>query len=138
MAASSIRLTTSDRHRLYLVLSRAGGGGSLDSPHAQGLVEEIRGAEVLAPTEAPPDLVTMRSTVRITDLDSGEPAVYTVVYPDEADLAEGRISVLSPLGTAVLGQRIGDTVEVPVPAGARRVRVDAILFQPEAAGRYDL
>jgi len=138
MALSSIRLTTSDRHRLYLVLSSAERGGALDRAHALDLEDEIRAAEVLAPTEVPPDLITMRTTFRLTDVESGEALVYTIVYPQEADLAQGKISVLSPLGTAVLGQRVGDTVEFSVPDGVRRIHVDEILFQPEAAGRYDL
>lgn len=138
MAESSIRLTTSDRHRLYLVVSSADRTGALDHAQALEFEDEIRGAEVLAPTEVPPDLITMRTTFRLTDLESGAASVYTIVYPHEADQAQGRISVLSPLGSAVLGQRLGSAVQVSAPAGVRRVRLDEILFQPEAAGRYDL
>lgn len=138
MAGTSIRLTTSDRHRLYLVVAAADRAGALDHAHALDLEDEIRGAQVLAPAEVPPDLVTMRTTFRVADLESGERSVYTVVYPQEADLDERRISVLSPLGTAVLGQRVGDVVEFRVPGAVRRVRLEGILFQPEAAGRFDL
>lgn len=138
MALRSIRLTTSDRHRLFVLVSAAHRRGALDRARALDLVGEIREAEVVAPTEAPPDLITMRTTFRLTDLDSGEDGVYTLVYPDEEDPSEGRLSVLAPLGAAVLGHRVGDTVEPVVPDAVRRGRLAAILFQPEACGRYDL
>ncbi len=138
MALSSIRLTTSDRHRLYVLVSAADRAGALDRAHALDLAEEIRAAEVVAPTDAPPDLITMRTTFRLTDLDSGEVGVYTLAYPHEADITQGKVSVLAPLGTAVLGQRVGDTVELTVPGPVRRARIEEILFQPEASGRYDL
>jgi regulator of nucleoside diphosphate kinase len=138
MSLASIRLTTSDRHRLFVLVSTAQRRSSLDRARALGLEGDIRGAEVVAPTEAPPDLVTMRTTFRLTDLDSGENGVYTLVYPHEEDPSEGKVSVLAPLGSAVLGHRVGDTVEPPVPDPLRRGRLDEILFQPEAAGCYDL
>jgi regulator of nucleoside diphosphate kinase len=138
MAQRSIRLTTSDRHRLFVLVSAAHRRGALDRARALDLVGEIREAEVVAPTEAPPDLITMRTTFRLTDLDSGEDGVYTLVYPDEEDPSEGKLSVLAPLGAAVLGQRVGATVEPLVPDAVRRGRLDEILFQPEAAGCYEL
>jgi hypothetical protein len=107
MAQRLIRLTTSDRHRLFVLISAAHRRGALDRARARDLEGEIRKAEVVTPPEAPPDLITMRTTFRLTDLDSGDDSVYTLVYPHEADLAEGRLSVLAPLGTAVLGQRVG-------------------------------
>ena len=138
MSLASIRLTTSDRHRLFVVVSAAQRRSALDRARALGLEGEIRGAEVVAPAEVPPDLITMRTTFRITDLDSGEDGIFTLVYPDEEDPSEGRISVLAPLGIAVLGHRVGDTVEPVVPDAVRRGRLDEILFQPEAAGCYEL
>jgi regulator of nucleoside diphosphate kinase len=138
MVLRSIHLTTSDRHRLFVLISAAQCRGALDRARVHDLEGEIREAEVVAPTEVPPDLVTMRTTFRLTDLDSGEDGVYTLVYPEEADSAGSRVSVLAPLGTAVLGRRVGDTVEPAVPDPLRRGRLDEILFQPEAAGRYDL
>ena len=138
MSLGSIRLTTSDRHRLFVLVSAAHRRGALDRARAHNLEGEIREAEVVAPTEAPPNLVTMRTTFRLTDLDSGEDGVFTLVYPDEADPAQGKLSVLAPLGTAVLGRRVGDTVEPVVPDAERRGRLDEILFQPEACGRYEL
>jgi regulator of nucleoside diphosphate kinase len=79
----------------------------------------------------------MRSRVRLKDLVSGETNIYSLVFPKEADFNQGKISVLAPIGTAILGYRKGDTIEWQVPSGLRRLRVDEILYQPEAAGHFD-
>ena len=86
----------------------------------------------------PHDVVTMNSRVQLVDLDTGEAMTYTLVFPDDADLRQGKISVLAPIGTAMLGYRVGDTFEWRVPAGLRRLKIEAILYQPEAAGDYHL
>jgi regulator of nucleoside diphosphate kinase len=104
--------------------------------HLEGLDEELDRAEIVKPEEIPIDVITMNSTVRLRDLDSGEEVVYTVVFPAKADSTNGKISILAPLGTAVLGYRVGDTVEWKVPAGLKRLRVEGIVYQPEAAGDY--
>ena len=83
--------------------------------------------------EIPPDVVTMGSTVRLTDLQTGEEETYTLVYPNDADIDENKLSVLAPIGTALLGYRAGDVVEWPVPAGVRRFRVEEVLSQPARA-----
>jgi regulator of nucleoside diphosphate kinase len=81
--------------------------------------------------------LTMNSTFRLRDLDTGADVVYTLVFPGEADSTNGKISMLAPIGTAVLGYRVGDVVEWEVPAGLReRLRVEEISYQPEAAGDY--
>ena len=76
----------------------------------------------------------MNSSVRLRDLDSGETEGYELVEPTDADMTFDRISVLAPIGTAILGYRLGDVIEWPVPAGLRRLRVEEILDQPERAG----
>ena len=80
----------------------------------------------------------MRSTVRLKDLVSGEANTYSLVFPSEADFSQGKISVLAPIGTAILGYKSGDTIEWPVPSGVRKLKIDKILYQPEAAGNYEL
>jgi len=80
----------------------------------------------------------MRSTVRLKDLVSGEENTYSLVFPTEADFSQGKISVLAPIGTAILGYKSGDTIEWTVPSGLRRLKVDKIIYQPEAAGHFDL
>jgi regulator of nucleoside diphosphate kinase len=84
----------------------------------------------------PPDVVTISSRVRVREPATGEAFVYTLVLPLEADFERGRISVLAPLGIAILGQRVGDMVEVRAPGGVRRLRIENVLYQPEAAGDF--
>ena len=100
------------------------------------LDEELDRAEIVKPEEIPTNVITMNSTFRLNNLDSGEEVVYTLVFPAKADSTNGNISILAPVGTAVLGYRAGDTVEWKVPAGLKRLRVEEIVYQPEAAGDY--
>jgi regulator of nucleoside diphosphate kinase len=99
--------------------------------------ELVRG-EVVASDRVPDDVVTMHSRVRVRDLDDDEKDTYTLVYPDDADINEGKLSVLAPLGTALLGTRVGDVVEFEAPAGTRRLKIERVLYQPEAAGHLHL
>ena len=92
----------------------------------------------------PRDVVTMNSRVKLRDLDSGDALDFSLVFPTfplaagSDHLAPMTVSVLAPIGTAVLGYRVGDTIEWEVPAGVRRLKVEDLPFQPESAGRYDL
>jgi regulator of nucleoside diphosphate kinase len=135
---SSIRITRFDKERLTRLLrSLDAAAGNRDE--IEDLERELeRGAEVES-TEVPPDVVTMNSTVRVTDLDANTTHLYTIVFPGDADFERGRISILSPLGTALLGCSAGDVVtwDVP-PRGTRRLRIDELVYQPEAAGDFHL
>ena len=99
---------------------------------------ELTRARRVKQAKIPPDVVTMRSRFRLKDLGNPQSFEYTLVYPDEADFLSGKLSVLSPIGTAVLGQKTGNVIEWKVPAGTRYFVVDEILFQPEAALEFDL
>ena len=78
------------------------------------------------------------STVRLKDLDSSKELIYSLVFPKEADVDKGKISVLAPVGTAMIGYRVGDIIEWEVPSGLRRLKVEEVLYQPEASGDYHL
>jgi regulator of nucleoside diphosphate kinase len=80
----------------------------------------------------------MRSKARLRDLDTGREMVYSLVFPDDADSNKGKISILAPVGTAMIGYGTGDIIEWKVPAGLRTLKVDAVLYQPEASGDYHL
>ena len=75
----------------------------------------------------------MNSRAELVDLESGERMEFTLVLPADANINDGKISVLAPLGTAMLGYRVGDEFEWPVPYGVRRLKVTHVYFQPEAA-----
>jgi regulator of nucleoside diphosphate kinase len=82
------------------------------------------------------DFVTMNSRIEITDIDTNKMMTLTLVYPKDADFKERRISVLAPFGAALIGNRVGETVTFPVPKGIKRIRINKILYQPEANGEY--
>lgn len=107
-------------------------------PYLEQLEHELDRADVVESSEIPVDTITMDSTALLIDIETGEEMILTLVYPDHAYIPEGRISVLAPIGTAILGCRQGEWVEWEVPAGIRSLRVDSILYQPEAAGDYML
>ncbi len=92
-------------------------------------------ADVVPPTEIESDVVTIHSRLLVSE--DGARHELAVCYPHDADPNQGRVSVLSPVGTALLGRRVGDQVTSCSPTGVtRRLNIEAILFQPEAAGDY--
>ena len=112
----------------------------LEHPIAQGvdteaLQAELARADVVEPAQMPGDVITMNSTARFRDETSGDDREITLVYPVDADGSPGKVSILAPVGSALLGLRIGATIEWPVPGGRTiRLRVLSIQYQPEAAG----
>jgi regulator of nucleoside diphosphate kinase len=103
---------------------------SRDVEHLDELALELDRAVIVAAEEVPGGVVTMRSRVSIMDESTGERRQLTLVYPLEADIAANRVSVLAPLGTALLGYREGDVVEWKMPGGLRRVRIEAVSQDP--------
>ncbi len=138
MTERTINISKLDKARLESLIDAVLRSESRDVEHIAALAAEVRRAVVLEPAEVPPDVITMRSRARLVDLDSGEVLEYTLVFPSEADITSGRISVLAPIGTAMLGYRVGDEFEWEVPTGTRRLRVESLTYQPEAAGDYTL
>jgi regulator of nucleoside diphosphate kinase len=99
------------------------------------LEEELGRAEVVNSTCIPPDVVTMNSRVRFISEQTGEEQEVVLVYPADADFSRHRVSVLAPLGSALLGLRVGQAIDWPVPSGqVKRFRVLAVTHQPEAVG----
>ena len=110
--------------------------------HRSSYIEHLRGeldrAKIVQPAEIPANVITMNSRVLVQDADNGEEMTLTLVFPQDADVLEDKISVLAPIGTAMLGYCEGDVVEWEVPDGLRRLVVKKVLYQPEASGDMDL
>lgn len=138
MPDTQLYLTRLDYQRLNDVLRASLLNRREDLGDLTRLQEEIRRARIVEPTEIPSDVITMNSRVRFRDLDSGEQMEVSLVYPSASDTAEKKISILAPIGTALLGYRKGDTVEWEVPAGVRRLKIEDVLYQPEASGDFSL
>jgi regulator of nucleoside diphosphate kinase len=128
-----LRLTQFDYDRLWRVID-----GSGEHQAIEALEEEIERAVLVAPEEVPPDVITMNSRFELLDVDTGERRTLSVVFPEVASPAKGKISILAPMGMAVLGARQGQVLEWEMPGGPRRLRVERILYQPEAAGQFNL
>jgi regulator of nucleoside diphosphate kinase len=138
MELRDIYITTSDLTRLRELLQVGISFAERDRQSLESLQDELDRAHVVESTAVPHDVVTMNSRVRLKDLETNEEKVYTLVFPSEANLEQQKISILAPIGTAILGYRVGDTVEWRVPGGIRKLRLEEILYQPEAAGQYSL
>lgn len=120
-----------DYDRIEALLEDAGKRG-IDT---SALETEIARADVVEPAQVPKDVISMNSTARFRDETSGEERELTLVYPRDANGEAGRVSILAPVGSALLGLRVDQSIEWPVP-GNRTVtlRVLSIVYQPEAAG----
>lgn len=127
-----IYITSKDNERLEALLD--GPSNRAANVYLDGLEAELARAQVVDPKDIPHDVVTMNSTVVLTDITTGAKETYTLVYPPEADAEAGKVSVLAPLGTAMLGYRVGDVFEWKVPQGVKSWRVESVIYQPEAAG----
>lgn len=131
-------ITIPDSERLIKLIDDADTGTANDKRHVEELKAKLKSSRVVASNTVPPDVITMNSEVLLSDADEKDDNVYSLVYPDTADIASNRLSVLAPVGTAILGGREGETIEWEVPGGKVRVSIKKILYQPEAAGDYEL
>jgi len=138
MAGRTIYIIESDLERLDRVVASVQESPTRRRTDLAQLEEELGRAQVLDSREIPPYVVTMNSRVRLRDADSNEEMHYTLVFPQDANIDAGKLSVLSPIGTAIPGYAAGDTIEWQVPGGTRRIRIEEVLYQPEAAGDYHL
>ena len=102
------------------------------------LEEDFERAEIVAPEEVPGNVITMNSKVQLLDIDTGEEMTCILVFPGDADISENKISILSPIGSEILGYRVGDVVEIDVIAGLKRLKIMDLIYQPERSGDFDL
>lgn len=138
MTDKTIYITDNDMKRLRELILVTRGLEKEGEKHLRELEKELARGKVVNPQEIPPNVITMNSQVYLKDLDTGEEITYRLVFPDQADAAQGRISILAPIGTALLGYSVGDVIEWKVPAGVVQLKVEKILYQPEATGDYHL
>lgn len=138
MAERKIYITEFDRDRLEELIGVAENFSTQARKDLEALAEELERAEVVLSKDVPPDVVTMNSKVVLRDLDTSEKMTCVLVFPRNANIDIGAVSVLAPVGTAILGYAKGDVVEWPVPSGIRRICIEEILYQPEAAGDFHL
>ena len=129
----TITITRLDMQRLERLLD------SLDEfgPGAEALQAELDRAEVVGQDEVPAGVVTMNSRVHCREESSGKDYHLTLVYPEDAG-GEGKVSILAPVGCALLGLSVGQHIDWPAPGGKQlKLTLLEVEYQPEAAGEYD-
>lgn len=133
MNHDKIYVTEKDYMRLKNLLD------SLNGDEFEDLEVELDRAGVLTDTEVPKDLITMNSQVRYLNIQDNKESVVTLVYPKDANSSEGKISVLAPLGSALIGLKVGQEINWMFPDGkTRTLRILEVIYQPEANGDWHL
>ena len=138
MAKRAIHITNYDMPRLRKLLEGTQLWNRKHREYLEHLEEELDRAVLIPSEKVPGNVVTMNSRMRVKDLDTEKEMLIQLVFPSEADFERGKISILAPIGTALIGYRAGDTVEWKVPSGLRRLRIEEVTYQPEASGDYHL
>jgi regulator of nucleoside diphosphate kinase len=132
-----IYITQADYQSLRTLINSGKYNTALDGKYLGALETELRRAIVVKETEIPADIVTMNSVVCVENLATGAQSTYQLVFPDRADSEKGKISILAPIGTALIGERNGNVIEWQVPSGNVRLKIVKIEYQPEAAKDYN-
>jgi regulator of nucleoside diphosphate kinase len=131
---TKVYITQFDYDRLKKLLDKKKPHDDFD----KALIYELERGEIVEPKDIPPDVITMNSHVRFTD-EYGDSWEYWLVFPEDSNLSESKISILSPIGCALLGYKIGDQITIHTPnKGRRSLKVEEILSQPEREGNFDL
>ena len=138
MAKKQIYITDSDIKRLSELIKVAREFGKEDEIYLRDLEEELNRGKVVESKAIPENIITMNSKIRIRNLDTNEEMIFQLVFPEDADSSQEKISILAPIGTAVIGYKVDDIIEWKIPAGLARLKIEEILYQPEAAGDYHL
>ena len=130
MKTRKIYITQHDMERLRALME-------IYAENIDMLEEMLERAWVVLPKNIPRDVVTMNSTVRIKDVDTGEERTFTLVFPGNK-AGNSSVSVLAPAGTALIGRREKEIVERQVPAGKKKMQILEVVYQPEREGKYDV
>jgi regulator of nucleoside diphosphate kinase len=137
MRNHQIIISLGDHERLLALINSARLDWRIPSEHVLALEGELARATLVEDDALPHSVVAMHSNVWFRDLDTQEDEEYTLVYPAEADVTCNLISVLAPIGTALLGYRVGDVLKWRVPLGTRRLKIVNVvqrkLAEPAAA-----
>lgn len=130
MVNDSALITNDDMGRLVHLVRTLRHSPFRDQRQLELLDEVLENAEAAASEHIPIDVIRMNSHFRVLDLENGKRVRYMLVFPENANASKGRVSILAPVGTAVLGRRRGDVVEAKVPEGSRRLKIEHVLRSP--------
>lgn len=137
--AKTIVITEADRAKLSQVLDvNHSFGGEGMGQCLRELNSDLASATIVESDKMPNDIVTMNSKVVLKDVASGEEEEWILAFPQGADIYENRVSVLAPMGIAMLGAQPGEVIEWTTPRGVAKAEIIKISYQPEAAGDFHL
>jgi regulator of nucleoside diphosphate kinase len=138
MQDRTLYITKFDLERLEDLLAAAREFNYRDRGDLEELEAELQEGKLVDSKSVPSNVVTMNSRVELIDVDENKSMIFTLTFPKDADIDAGKLSVLSPVGTAIIGRSEGDVIEWRVPARFRRFKIQKLLYQPEAAGDFHL
>lgn len=133
-----VTLTKNDYTRIYKAITDAKNSKTINSNEAEKLLSELSKAEIVLSEKIDKDVVTMNSEVKLFFENTQKEQSFKIVYPQDANLKENKISIFSPIATALIGYKIGDEIEWIVPGGMTKIKIVDLIYQPEAAGDFDL
>lgn len=133
-----VTLTKNDYTRIYKAITDAKNSKTINSNEAEKLLYELSKAEIVPSEKIDKDVVTMNSEVKLFFENTQKEQSFKIVYPQDANLKENKISIFSPIATALIGYKIGDEIEWIVPGGMTKIKIVDLIYQPEAAGDFDL
>ena len=133
-----VTLTKNDYTRIYKAITDAKNSKTINSKEAEKLLSELSKAEIVPSEKIDKDVVTMNSEVKLFFENTQKEQSFKIVYPQDANLKENKISIFSPIATALIGYKIGDEIEWIVPGGMTKIKIVDLIYQPEAAGDFDL
>lgn len=138
MLQGAIQVTSFDMDRLFAMIEQLRKNGFPEQENLNRLENELARSEEVAPEQVAEGVVTMNSRVLLRDEANGQEMQCTLVFPVDADASTNHISVVAPLGTAILGYRVGDVIDWNMPGGVRQYKILRVDYQPEAAGDFHL
>lgn len=133
-----VTLTKNDYTRIYKAITDAKNSKTINSNEAEKLLSELSKAEIVPSEKIDKDVVTMNSEVKLFFENTQKEQSFKIVYPQDANLKENKISIFSSIATALIGYKIGDEIEWIVPGGMTKIKIVDLIYQPEAAGDFDL
>ena len=133
-----VTLTKNDYTRIYKAITDAKNSKTINSNEAEKPLSELSKAEIVPSEKIDKDVVTMNSEVKLFFENTQKEQSFKIVYPQDANLKENKISIFSPIATALIGYKIGDEIEWIVPGGMTKIKIVDLIYQPEAAGDFDL
>ena len=135
---SQVIITKQDFNKIHRSITDAKAKNSIKKDEAEKLLAELKAAKIVEQDQIESDVVTMNSIVKIHFQNNTTSMEFQLVYPAEADLKQKKISIFSSVAAALIGYRVGDEIDWLIPSGMTKIVIDEVVYQPEAAGDFDL